>query len=199
MKFTISLDQRDYFRKNGFIPFKELLKTSEIEALTRALKKASLTKGRDLWRLNEDVKKVVFSKRLIELAYDILQKKPLRIAFDQLLESSQYEKQVTDFSTDLASLQDLSCISNLEGFFLISLKTSVQLELEAGDGYFILPSTSLSLLKLPDASHFFLIAFGSKFSQYLYEERDPQLHFLKSLGYVFGDKLNDRLHPILLR
>jgi len=34
---------------------------------------------------------------------------------------------------------------------------------------------------------------------YYLEEKDPKTHHLKSLGYVFGDRLNDKLNPIVYR
>jgi hypothetical protein len=48
-------------------------------------------------------------------------------------------------------------------------------------------------------SRFLLMGYGDSYSQYLHVPNDPQGHYLKSIGYVFGDHLNDSLHPLLLR
>lgn len=186
MKFAISQEQRDFFRKNGWISFVDLIDQKELaslnEGIEAALKlkpvrgKSLLSQGRDLWRKEERVKKVVQSRRLVEFAFEWIQKKPLRLAFDQWIPENSKE------------LNEHSAINQLLGIFFIRLTD--------GSGAFYLPSTPL-----PDFEEgpFFMIAYCDKYSQYLYEERDPQVHFLKSLGYVFGDRLSDRLHPILLR
>lgn len=183
MKFAISQDQRELYRKEGSISFADLLDPKELASLNEGIKavlipskrKSPFEQGRDLWRKDENVKKIVQSKRLIDLAFELIQKKPLRLAFDQLIPENSEE------------LNEYSCINNLLGMFFICL--------EDGSGSFYLPSTPLPSFE----DRFFMIAYCDKYSQYLFEERDPQVHFLKSLGYVFGDRLNDRLHPILLR
>lgn len=187
MKFSVSLDQRNYLNNHGFVPFFNILNESERVLLKGSIpKETSFTKGRDLWRTSPAIKQIVFSKRLIDLVFSLTQKKPIRLGFDQYIPEKGDLKKV--FGEEL--LQNRSSINPLKGLFLI--------DLNSGDGYFVLPSCPLFNESLEDHPYF-LIGYGDQHSQYLYEERDPQLHFLKSLGYVFGDKLNDELHPILLR
>lgn len=184
MKFAISQEQREFFRKNGWISFVDLLDIKELVSLNEGIavalipvkRKTLFEVGRDLWRKEEKVKKVVVSKRLLELAFELIQKKPLRLAFDQWVPA------------DCKELNEFSGISPLLGVFFISLVD--------GSGSFYLPSTPLPSF---ENGPYFMIAYCDKYSQYLYEERDPQVHFPKSLGYVFGDMLKDRLHPIVLR
>lgn len=218
MKFAISLEQKDYLKKNGFIPFSDLLTKDELitlnqgidEALNARLQKNASNKdlfacGHDLFRDSPLVKRIVTSKKLVGLIYELVGKKPIRLAFDQLLpEHTPYSKAIDAFS-ETATFQEMSGISNLQGIFLISIKTfpglSKETALLPASGYFILPSHPFPFLtKAPSDHHrFFLIGYGEAYSQYLYEPKDPQNHYLKSLGYVFGDKLNDREHPILFR
>lgn len=218
MKFAISLEQRDHLRKRGIVPFSGLLTPLELERLNEGIEEvlADLKKARgsdlspferDLWRRSDKVKKIVFSRRLAELAFELLQKKPLRLAFDQLFpEKDLYSggASMASFYGDQLSLQAHSCIKGLLGAFFLCVKHRPPLSglsMEPGDGFFLLPSTPISLELLEGASEcrFFAIGYADFFSQYLHELRDPGVHFLKSLGYVFGDRLNDRLHPILLR
>lgn len=216
MKFAISLDQRDHLRKSGFIPFLKLLKQEELvllnegieHVLDREKKKTTSFSflGRDLWRQSTEVKRVVFSKRLAELAFDLLQKKPLRLAFDRFLfkEDCKEGPTASELYGDGLSLQAHSSMTNLLGVFFLCLGKRVSFDtwsLEAGDGFFAVSSTAIpeELLKAIQESQFFAIGYVDTFSQYLHEDRDLEVHFLKSLGYVFGDKLNDQLHPILLR
>lgn len=184
MKFAISQDQRDFFRKNGWISFSDLLDSKELDslkagievALKPAPRKSLFQQGRDLWRKDERIKKIVQSRRLVDFAFELVQKKPIRLAFDQWIPANSKE------------INEHSSINNLLGIFIISLAD--------GSGSFYLPSTPLPSFENDPC---LMIAYCDKYSQYLYEEADPQVHFLKSLGYVFGDRLNDQLHPILLR
>jgi hypothetical protein len=211
MKFSISSEQRDYFTKHRFIPFSHLLNEGELSDLNQAIDAVleSAPKGfalRDLWRSNPQIKKIVCSKRLLQLAFELIQKKPLRLAFDQLImeaRKSSNEVQILE----QGSFQDISCINNLQGLFILCIrdnesKENAELfEFHAGDGVFITPDAPFPFDTLTPSPHkrYLIIAYGSNYSQYLFEERDPYCHFLKNLGYVFGDKLNDRLHPLLLR
>jgi hypothetical protein len=202
MKFTVSSEQREYFRKNGILPLSGLLNASELKDLNQAMdevmKRADpFLHGRDLWRGSPLIKKIVFSSRLLGLAFELVQKKPLRLAFDQLL-PEQSEGKPVDFYSD-QPFQDISCINDLTGLFLIAIKSQQPSEVEEGSGFFFLPSVSFPFLTLPPSNRYLLIGYGGLFSQYLYRPQDPHAHYLKSLGYVFGDKLNEKFHPILLR
>lgn len=217
MKFAVSSDQKDYFRKNGLIPFNNLLNESElvkinqgIDEMLKAQKKKHLTSqeqfsvGRDLWRQNEEIKKIVLGRRLSHLAFELLQKKPLRLAFDQLLpEASSTVLEKERYFKEDVTFQEISSISNLQGIFLLCIKTfgDETANIEAGSGYFFLPGTVFPFASFTPSKNcrFLLVGYGDPYSQYLHVTNDPQVHYLKKLGYVFGDHLNDSLHPLLLR
>lgn len=208
MKFAVSAEQRDYLRKKGILPIEGLLRAHELRELNLGIaevqkefsKQDPWMVGRDLWRRNEKIKKIVFSKRLAELAFELLQKKPLRIAFDQFLPPN-FGLQKT-LPKD-CSIQEASCITLLHGLYILCLKTDKSDdndELEAqGGGYFVLPSSPFPFEMIKPSCSYFLIGYGDLFSQYLFQPNDPHVHFLKSFGYVFGDKLHERFHPLLLR
>lgn len=213
MKFAITLDQRDHLRKKKYIPFLGLLKNGEIallnngieEALTSYVKNGLLSPiffGRDLWRRSSQVKRIVFSKRLSELAFELLQKKPLRLAYDQIFFEENVhaaKPSIRSVYKENISIQAQCCITNLLGLFFFCVKKS--LSFNEGDGFFILSTATipLELLEMTQGGRFFAIGYADSFSQYLHEPLDLEVHFLKSLGYVFGDKLNDKMHPILFR
>ena len=212
MKFSISLEQRNFLNQKGYIPFYALLKDQELKTLNDALQSKKLAGKHDLWRENDAVKQIVFSRRLVNLVNELTNRKPLRIAFDHYLKEKsknllEVEKKsdAEEFFENPVPLQDGFSINPLVGMFLLVLSTDESLNEEtsvtAGGGYFILPTSTFSLdeLSLTPNQRLFLIGYGDSHSQYLYEERDPEVHFLKTLGYVFGDKLNDHLHPILFR
>lgn len=212
MKFSISLEQRYFLNQKGYIPFYALLSSLELKTLNDALQSKNLTTKHDLWRENESVKQIVFSRRLANLVYELTNTKPLRIAFDHYLPEktkglldTEKKSPVETFFESQVPLQDRSSINPLVGMFLLVLNTDADVNEEtsvtAGGGYFILPTTTFSLdeLSLTPNQRYFLIAYGDSHSQYLFEMRDPDVHFLKTLDYVFGDKLNDHKHPILFR
>lgn len=206
MKFSSSLQQRDFFNKNGFVSFEELLSPQDLIRINEAVDGLSVTEKlecRDLFLRHETMKKIVLSSKLSQLAYEFLQKKPLRIGFDQLiLEKAASMKGNSALAKENETFQDICCIGGLEGIFLISLKNSASdQELAAGSGILIKPSIAYPFFSTtPSATQrFLLIGYGGLYSQYLYQPRDPYCHYLKTLGYVFGDRLNDRDHPILLR
>jgi hypothetical protein len=212
MKFSISLDQRYFLNQKGYIPFYALLSNQELKTLNDALQSKKLAGKHDLWRENDAIKQIVFSRRLVNLVYELTNTKPLRIAFDHYLPEKsksmldvEKKTSVEEFFENPIPLQDRMSINPLVGMFLLILNTDGEINEEttvaAGGGYFILPTTTFSLdeLSLTPNQRLFLIGYGDSHSQYLYELRDPDVHFLKTLGYVFGDRLNDNLHPILFR
>lgn len=197
MKFSISLEQRNFLNQKGYIPFYELLSAQELKTLNGALQ----GQKHDIWRENDSVKKIVFSRRLVNLVYELTNKKPIRLAFDHYLPekprgllNTEKASPVEEFFENEIPLQEQISINPLVGMFLLTLTGD-----SAGNGYFVLPGTIFPLNELSASERYFLIGYGDSHSQYLYETRDRDVHFLKTLGYVFGDRLNDNLHPILLR
>ena len=66
---------------------------------------------------------------------------------------------------------------------------------------FFTPETEIPFeaLKTRLADRYLLLAFSSHRAQYLYNEKDPVNYYLKHRGYVYGDKLKESDHPIILR
>lgn len=71
----------------------------------------------------------------------------------------------------------------------------------AGDGIFFSGQTPINwerLLNLPN-HRYIMIVFVQNKSVYVFNESDPQGYSLKQWGYTFGDKLSDKLNPIVRR
>lgn len=209
MKFSVSLEQKDFLRKNGYIAFLSLINPQEIndanreiDRLANEIKKRAtaseiLHQQSDLFRKSNNLKKIVYSKRLTHLVFELLQKKPLRLAFDRVIDGNLTpELQIASLS-----LNEFSGISPILGAYLICLKSSEGQAWIPGEGLFLLPESNLKWLEegFKKEDRFLLIGFTDQYGQYLYQEKDPWNHSLKSLGYVFGDRLHDNLHPLLLR
>lgn len=223
MKFAIDYQQRDFFHKNRFLSLEGLLKDTQVQALNAGIDLALEKKlggpirkfnsdaiykaGYDLWRENEDVRRVVTSVKFAELVYDLLQTKPIRLGNDQLFPSvHQSSIKQNHFIDQLQTncLEATNCIQGLLCGLIICLSdgpTSTIFPGKAGDAVLIHPSLHIDFTELRqhEGQRFLMITYGQSLCQYLLNEKDLQTHVMKNYGYVFGDKLKDNLHPILLR
>lgn len=180
--------------------------------------------GRDLWRKNKSVAKVAKEKTLAAIAAELMRVKFLRLAYDQYLpafpeETNSLAKSFSDadsgyvcFLQKKNTLQELSCIQGLVCGLIICLSSSQNLEEEqanedapfpkkAGNVVFFSGQKVIDFSELEKRAgqEFILIAYADKSAVYAYNENDSHLHAFKQLGYVFGDRLNDTLNPVLFR
>lgn len=180
--------------------------------------------GRDLWRGNDFIKKFVVQPRLAEVVEELIEKKPLRLGCDQLFppcqealfpqESSQiYSK----FLKQTETLQAVSCYQGIacgmmialneeenkgdEGERDISLEGANLFPSKPGNVLLFQPNIPLNwsyLFHYPKR-RYLLIIYTLANAYYKLEPSDPHTHLLKRLGYVFNDKLSDKLNPIVFR
>lgn len=70
-----------------------------------------------------------------------------------------------------------------------------------GNGVFFHPSLPLSFDSIygQQDALYMLIAYSQPRTVYIHQPNDPHTHFLKTLGYVFGDKLMEKFHPTVYR
>lgn len=179
--------------------------------------------GRDLWRDSPTLKKIITHSMVAEIASELIQYKPLRLGYDQYFPSVQ---RIGKFSTgephayaklidkekslnDISSLQGILCgLMICTKSFKIS-EPSVSDEaspvnifaLKAGNAVFIAPDKVIDFRKLQSqlSNNYLLVVYTSPATLYVLREEDSHTHALKRLGYVFGDKLSDKLNPIIYR
>ncbi|MGK5593927.1 MAG: hypothetical protein ACSNEK_01035 [Parachlamydiaceae bacterium] len=228
MKFSLEYLQRDFYRKNKAIELEGLLSSQLLASLQEGIQDASLeilprnktsfsqkdyfSKGRDLWRINAKIKKVVTNYGLAELVFQLSSEKPIRLAFDQLLPSLETSKDPSDYPSLYKKeiVQKLSAIQELLAVLIICVSgegaapdfaDGDPFPSSPGNGVYLSPEYLIDFQKLYSRRNqiFFLVGYTKQRSQYFRVDEDPQGHELKKLGYVFGDRLNDSLHPILLR
>lgn len=234
MKKAVAKEHRDFFRKNGWIEFENLLSNQEIEELNRAIDgslsvrlsvptekieavspEAAFLQGRDLWRSNDQLRKFVCLPRLGEVVSEIVELKPLRLGFDQFLppcavnmlpRSPSYAK----FLHPSIELETMSSLRGMAAGLLIALdQTSEEVSAEGVDifpkfagnvsifnpqGVFNFANLTLHLKQ-----RFYLIVYTPSSSLYYQQPNDPHTHALKKYGYVYHDKLSDKLNPIVYR
>src|SRR3990167_7708261 len=108
MRFAIVRQHMDFFYKNYFIEFDNLLSPDEVinlrkeidgellqrcHSLGQTLDKISpasiYMEGHDLWRTNNQIKKIVLRPKLAEIAATLTKVRPLRIGYDQIFRTSE--------------------------------------------------------------------------------------------------------------
>lgn len=242
MKFAIVKEHRDFFQKKGWIEFEDFFSLDQINLLNQSIDQALSDRlslpierlnhqsseplflhGRDLWRFNDRLKKFTVQPRLGEIASELIERKPLRLGYDQFFPSlyqtkfpkNEGEKVYSTFIQQTASLEAVSSLQGIACGLMISLggkagaEPSLIPEVEGMDVFSAQPGHALffqpgaevnwnSLYSHP-GQRYYLIVFTQLTSFYHLQQRDPLTHFLKPLGYVFTDKLTDKLNPIVYR
>jgi hypothetical protein len=225
MKFVVSLDHQRFFNEYGFIEFEELVTPEKLKEINRALDtvlvkrtgaKLSALKdlppaelfpyARNLWMDSEGIKKFDCQGRLTEIVLSLSKKNELILGYDQLLIPEQplanpyYPAAFPEALplADVSSAQDIVCAMVVclqgggEGSFGI-------FPAKEGNVTFIRAQTPVdfSVLEQNQDKRFLLVAFADPKSVYLYREKDPNTHFNKQKGYVFGDRLFNKGHPAI--
>lgn len=242
MKFAIAKEHRDFFQKNGWIEFEEFFSSNQIAQLNQAIDQTlssrlkipvnqlprqtaegAFLQGRDLWRANQELGKFVAQPRLAEIASELIEKKPLRLGYDQFfppIHQVKYQNPTDHiYSTFIDQTASLEALSSLEGLacgLIIPLGEKKGAAAEgvpsgvegidifagsAGHALFFRPEAEVNWKNLyaHHGQSYYLIAYTQLFCYYRLEPRDPHTHSLKSLGYVFTDKLNDKWNPVVFR
>lgn len=223
MPFTTTLEHRDFFGKNHFIELEELFTKEQVDALNLELDEtlnkrvkarkellaqtksnAFFVDGYDLWRDNAAIQKMTQKLSIASVVSEIFEACPLRIAFDLLLEKEHSNAPL--FSKELP-LSESSCMQPLTGALFLQLTDcdglpgSFPLPTKKGNVLLIGPQLVIpwpELFAMPEL-RLLMIAFGGQNTLYRAEIKDPHSPSLKKLGYVFGDRLSDALHPLLIR
>lgn len=237
MKFSIASDHREFFQVNKAIEFEGILTQDQLEQLINAVelvlsarlnissKEISnkdpyrlFTVGRDLWRSNESIRKIVTNPHLTEIASELFGKKMMRLGYDQFLPSQVKQfliepDEMHTYSNLLqkkTSLKDISALQGVIGGMMICLRSDTfqNHETDAAQAITIFPLQSgnivffsadalmdFSQLTQTAATSYLMIVFVQTNSVYIMQQSDPLLHHFKQLGYNFGDKLLDRINP----
>jgi hypothetical protein len=246
MKFSTAKEHRDFFQKHGWIEFEGLISNDQLNQAHQAIDQVLAERlnvsperlrilssekfylqGRDLWRSNPFLQKLVSQTRFAEIAAELIEKKTLRLGYDQFFPARQQmpfaqETQVySHFLEQNASLQAVSCLQGVACGLILSLggkegvpadeETSVE-ETDSSKGIDIFPRQSGNIIFFQPnvpihwghlythlGQKFYLIVYTLPSAHYQLEPQDPHTHALKRLGYVFNDKLSDKLNPIIYR
>lgn len=242
MKFAVAKEHRDFFQKQGWIEFEGVVTSDQLVAVNQAInlvlgERLNVTNeeglrllpseqfylhGHDLWRSNPLLRKFVSQIRFAEIAAELIEKKPLRLGYDQLFPARQkqqtlYSKSASQIYTlfleQTAQLEAVSCLQGLACGLVVSLGgQDVPQEKTVAEGIDIFPKepgnviffqTTVPIkwdrLYAHPGGRYYLIVYTYASAHYLLQPQDPHTHALKHLGYVFNDKLSDKLNPVIYR
>lgn len=179
--------------------------------------------GRDLWRSQEGIQKFVTQKSLANVAAEITEHRQLRLGYDQFFPSPEgllatiNENPYIQFLNGKVSLQEASCLQGvLCGLNICLSGENTNLEEEkressdtfinifpgkAGNAILFAPHVAINWQQLfrHQGQRYLLIVYTQAKSVYVYNDGDPLAHELKQWGYALGDKLTDKLNPIVHR
>ena len=218
MRFKITGDHRKVLEKQKFIEFEDVFTLEDIEkasshvdqVLGKRAKQLIDTQsceqlyreGRDLWRDDPVLENFICNRGLAQLTSQLFQQNTLYLAFDQALRTTLRPGYA---GADTATLQEKSCIQPLVGAVLIKLSGESHplsmLPKKRENAVLIAPNLIMpwEIFFQDPKSSYLMIAYAPAKALYVCEKKDPNLHFLKKLGYGFGDNLNTDFHPLLYK
>jgi hypothetical protein len=223
MKFALAKEHRDYFESHQYLELEGLLSPAQLSDTLVAVDAVLLARpqekqvGRDLWRDNTVLQRLVRHEKFVAMAAELTHQRMLRLVYDHhlvvpirnpLFSFDPFEE--ARFIADKETLSSGSCIQGLVCGLLLCIDGEAQPSEEGvvdffprkpGHGVFFSAQVpiDLSLLERHSGQRFLLITYAQRNSVYVFREKDPHVHLLKDLGYSFGDRLVDRLHPIVYR
>lgn len=177
--------------------------------------------GRDLWRESPQLKKSLLDHRLASIAMELLDLPELRLGYTQLLPKHKEARISESSSLLLQSLQrsyPLEIRSSFQGVrcgLILCLEDAATpqpetsspanifaLPKQAGHGVYVDPTLALKFQLEQQKGlnqSYMLIVFVDPLAQYVHNPLDSHVYYLKQLGYTYGDRLKNSLHPLFKR
>lgn len=226
MRFSLPDSYFEFFLKHQILEIEDLLSINEADQLCLKAEALILKRlsqkpldlasnlelwkaGKNLWKDDPVIKKILFRLQFGEMSHFLFKKRPIRLAYAQTLFTENTEDCL--FSQN-ETLPDICCIGPLLGGALLCLRPIENQETETH----LLPN--LALTKKGRVFFFsdkYPIPFPELFKQkglrtiilyfspgkvrYKLEPKDPLTHALKKEGYAFGDLLKEETCPYLYR
>ncbi|MBN4066752.1 hypothetical protein JYU14_01555 [Simkania negevensis] len=218
----------DFFSQNFFIEFEELL--TETEALLLQEKQERVIRrqhteleslplsfadayrhGIDLWRQDDEIKKLTFSRQLATLASQLCKEKSLRIACTQIWLGGNDPSHFFPHLSNETSLQDLVACQSLAAGVIICLEPALfpsseplhinSFPIVRGHAAYLSPTFPIPFSTLAQAKGgcYLAIAYISQTAICTHKPHLPHSRLLKNLGYSSGDRLKTETHPVLCR
>ena len=174
MKTTISAQQLVYFRRQGHVRFENY--PLDFQKVRILVQESGLT--RDLWRKSPFLKKLIL-QTLGPMALELARKPSIRLACDH------YQSK----TATVQRIQDLFCFQGLVCVFVFS-------ESDLGIILDVFEPSSLTSLLPKEA---YLVAFALENAVLIENPKDPFNAATRNLGYVYGDRLANPHHPLIMK
>jgi hypothetical protein len=204
MNLEIAPSHRTFFIKNKFIVFDDILTASELSALQTLVSEIPLENATNLFLRYPAFQKYIFSKKLAQLVFSLLNINPIRIASDQYIYSGS-QHVIAATLQEIGTLQPLICglLLNINETSLEvpqDSESSMPFPINPGSVVFIHPDFKFPYDQLSNyaGGQFLLITYGSKRLIYTQNDSDPDLYFLKKQGYNFEMPISSATHPLLI-
>jgi len=227
MRYCLDHEETICFEKKGYVLLQELLPQGKVQRLLSCVSCAfqenresfesqkreagdmSLSSfyARDVALFSSEVRKVLFSKSLGQIASQLAKKKTVRYGGDWLWKGDIVPWGQKTESGDLSSCfcvkpLALACLFALSDRESGAVQNDPFLPEKAGDALLFSPQLIYpwrSLGGQDKTQKFLLFLYAEKEALYTFNPLDPHTHALKRMGYVFGDRLKETTHPHLVR
>jgi hypothetical protein len=211
MHWTVSTQHKDFFQENHNIIFDDLLNEESLIALKEDLRHyiqklgatAFAQAGKDICSNIASLNKFCFNKQWAKIFGELSMQKNIRFGFTQIFYPHNNSK-LNSFKESKEpkpqTLQEVSSIQGVLGGVLIPLQESSHEELvKPGSALFfdkdyLLP---FDLFSKDSEGAFIMIVYCEKNSVYIHNPNDEQTIFFRTFGYNFGDRLVDKINPLV--
>lgn len=213
MKYCIDNDLKRSFEENHFVLLQGLLTREKAQELCLLVEKQVPKRdfaGRNLAIASKDIRDILFTQAIGSIEKALCGKTKLRYGTDWVWQGSIVPWSKAKEAISLASMVSvrpaiLGCIIALTDGALeenVSSSSEFVLPAEAGDALFFDAEAPFIWENLHATSlqqKYLLLLLAGERALYVLNPEDASTHFLKSQGLVFGDRLPENTHPLLVR
>lgn len=208
MKLTISSQQREYFETSQVLELEglfshadvfslfeniELVLSERLKCPLEQIRKESPEKlfdaGRDIWRANNVVRKLITSPRLCSLPSILLEEKPVRLAYDIYIEPTN-----ANFLSPTRPFAEICCIQGVIGGMCICLEGEKE-----GNIKVFSRDYEIDPMQMFAGKPFLMVVYSRASSLFLRKLEDPMTVPFRALGYRYGDRLLGTINPIVFK
>lgn len=209
MRYVVTPEMRRAFVDTGLLTLEDFLTKRQVDELNLAIdgqmdglkvpKPHSFIKryaiGRDLWRRDERIKRVVLNPMHADFVKDLLKVREVILGFDQLfdyiIDPSPY-KDPESPSDEPSTLEEIFSVSPLGVGLKLQLKGD-----GAGSALLIGPGVVIDWEKEKiRGNRFLLVGYAQEGAVYKENPKDIATHFLKQFDLRDRHPLKEPLHPV---
>ncbi|MCP5491439.1 MAG: hypothetical protein H7A40_00155 [Chlamydiales bacterium] len=225
MPIDLPQAHHNFYGKHHYLELESFFPEEKIEAWRKSLGNYAsfddaYLSGRDLWRKNPSIKKLITNRNLVQCASKLAEAPSLQLGFDQALCTVENTSKLP-LAKQPVSLSQISNASSIACGAIINLSTEnspypleptpapteelilpiIPLPHTPGSVLFISPELPLDFQKLVEtpSQTLLLVVYTHVKPLYIQNALDPHANALKKLGYGFGDHLTTKTHPLLIK